>query len=139
MTLVQGYGHPHMDCISEAPSELLLWVELDYKGAVSLIVDPSAGSARLSINKYIEKDLKPILKTVLDIQVLVSNEPCEKPLKTRPPDVYCDSLIWNAIIFISNMKITLPPLEPKALIVYFLLRCFFVTVSTSNGSNTSRS
>ena len=46
---------------------------------------------------------------------------------------------WNATNFISRVKITLLPPEPRALTVYLLLLRSFVTVSTSDGNNISKS
>ena len=57
MTSVQSRGRPHKERISEAPSKPLLSAESDYKGAVSPIVNPSAGSVRPLMAKYMEEDL----------------------------------------------------------------------------------
>ena len=75
-----------MECISETSSKPS--AKLDYKGAISPILDPGAGSVRLLMAKYIEKDLQQILKAVLEAQVPASNKPLEKLLKARSPDVY---------------------------------------------------
>ena len=90
MTSVQSRSRLRKERISKAPSEPSLSARSDYKGAISPIVDPGAGSVRLFVAKYTEEDLQQILKAVLEAQVPASNEPCEKSLKTRSPDVYCD-------------------------------------------------
>ena len=61
---------------------------MDYKGAVSPIIDPGAGSVRPPVAKYTEEDLQQILKAVLEAKVPASDEPLEKLLKARSPDVY---------------------------------------------------
>ena len=88
MTSVRSRGRPRKERISEAPSEPSLSAGSDYEGAVSPIVDPGAGSVGPSMAKYTEEDLQRILKAVLEAQVPVYNEPREKPLKARSPDVY---------------------------------------------------
>ena len=69
--------------------------------------------------------------------------PLTAPVKSHwnpdPQTYIIISLTWNATILVSNVKTTLLPLEPRALITYFLLICFFVTVSTSDGNNISGS
>ena len=89
MTFIRGHGRPRKEHISEAPSESSLSARSDYKGAVSPIVNLSAGSVRPPMAKYTEEDLQRILKVVLKAQVPTSDEPREKLLKVRSPDVYC--------------------------------------------------
>ena len=88
MTSVQSRGRPHKERISEAPSKPS--VGSDYEGAISPIIDLGAGSVGPPVAKYIEEDLQQILKAVLEAQVPASNEPLEKLLKARSPDVYCN-------------------------------------------------
>ena len=89
MTSIQGRGRPRKEHISEAPSKPLLSTRSEYKSAVSPIVDPGAGSVRLPVAKYIEKDLQQILKVVLKVQVPTSDKFREKLLKARSSDMYC--------------------------------------------------
>ena len=88
MTSVRGRGRPCKERISEASSKPSVSAGSDYKGVVSPIVDPSAGSIGPLVAKYTKEDLQQILKAVLEAQVPASNEPCEKLLKAKSLDVY---------------------------------------------------
>ena len=90
MTSIQSRSRRRKEHISEAPSEPSLSARSDYKSAVSPIVDPGAGPVGPIVAKYTEEDLQQILKAVLEAQVPASNEPLEKLLKARSPDVYCN-------------------------------------------------
>ena len=79
MTSIRDHGRPRKERISEAPSKPSLSARSDYKGAVSPIVDPGAGSVGPPVVKYTEEDLQRIRKGVLEAQVPAFDESREKP------------------------------------------------------------
>ena len=83
MTSIRGPGRSRRERTSEGPSGSSSPPKSSHdKTPVNQPTEPP-------VTKYTEEDLQRILKTVLKARVLSSDGPCEKPLKTKSPDVYC--------------------------------------------------
>ena len=83
MTSIQGRRRPHWEHISEGLSGSSPPLKSSYDEALA------NSFAEPPVAKYIKRDLQKIFGTVLKARAPSSDGTCEKPLKTRLPDVYC--------------------------------------------------
>ena len=95
MILIRGRGCPHRKRTSKRSSPLPESIHDE------TLVNPP--TVEPPVAKYTEKDLQKILRTVLEVQA-PSDGACEKPLKTRSPDVYCGKFYMECYNFCQQCK-----------------------------------
>ena len=113
MTSIQGCGRTCKEHISKSRLGSSLFPKSNHDKTP---VKPP--TIKFPIAKYTEEDLHRILKTVFEAWAPPFDGTREKLLKARLPNVYRESPTWNAITFVSSVRITLPAPEPRAPTVF---------------------